>query len=129
LALTKDEPDYHAMHGWILMNKFPGTDAPTAKILEALDRAIALHEDHEKAHAHKAQLLKRLGRDKEALKEFRKVVSINPNNVDASREVRIAQMREDKHAPAAAKGAAGLFGKLLKGVGGDDKNKNAKKKK
>ncbi len=127
LALTKDEPDYHAMHGWILMQKFPGQDAPTAKIFEALDRAIELYDGHEKAHSYKAQMLKRLGRHTEAMRHFNKVVSINPNSLEAAREVRIAQMRDEKQSTSTAKGAAaGLFGKLL---GGGDKDKGKKKKK
>ncbi len=127
LAITKDEPDYHAMYGWLLMMKHPGTDAPTTKILEAFDRAIELHEDHEKAQLYKAQLLKRLGRHTEAMRHYKKAVSINPNNLDAAREVRIAQMRDDKQTGGGAKNAAaGLFGKLL---GGDKPNKSKSKKK
>jgi curved DNA-binding protein CbpA len=117
LLINKDEPDYHAMNGFLLMQKHPG-DTASGAILAALDRAIELHEDHEKAHLYKAQMLKRLGREKDALKEFRKVVSINANNLEASREVRVAQMRTEKQQPTATKAAAGLLGKLL---GGGDK--------
>jgi curved DNA-binding protein CbpA len=126
LAVTKDEPDYHAMLGWLLMMKHTGADAPTAKMFEAFDRAIELYEDHEKAQLYKAQLLKRMGRYTEAMRHYRKVVSINPGNLDAAREVRVAQMRDDKQAPSSAKSAAvGLFGKLL---GGDKGDKSKKKK-
>ncbi len=129
LGLTKDEPDYHAMYGWLLMQKHTGTDAPTGKIMEALDRAIALYADHEKANLYKAQMLKRLGRHNEAMRQYKRVAQINPNNVDAAREVRIAQMREDKDRPLAGKGAAGLFGKLLGGSGNDKDKEKAKAKK
>jgi tetratricopeptide (TPR) repeat protein len=127
LSVTKDEPDYHAMHAWLLMNKFPGSDAPTGKIMEALDRALELHQDHEKAHTCKAKMLQRLGRNAEALRHYKKVVSINPNNVDAAREVRVASMREEK-TEKSSKGsaAAGFLGKLL---GGDKEEKPARKKK
>jgi tetratricopeptide (TPR) repeat protein len=118
LLTTKDEPDYHAMHAWLLMSKFPGNDAPTAKILEALDRALELHEDHEKAHAWKAKMLQRLGRQADAMRHFKRAASINPNNVDAAREVRIASMREERQEKSVAKGVAvGFLGKLL----GNDK--------
>ncbi|HKU39515.1 MAG TPA: DnaJ domain-containing protein, partial [Polyangiales bacterium] len=96
LNITKDEPDYHAMLGWLLMQKFPGNDAPIQQISTALDRAIELHADHEKAQLYKAQLLKRLGRHNEALRHFKRVVAINPNNLDAAREVRVANMREEQ---------------------------------
>jgi tetratricopeptide (TPR) repeat protein len=114
LTVTKDEPDYHAMHAWLLMNKFPGEGAPTGKIMEALDRALELHQDHEKAHATKAKMLQRLGRHAEAMRHFKRVVAINPNNLEAAREVRVASMREEKQEKSIAKGAAaGFLGKLL----------------
>jgi len=113
LTITKDEPDYHAMLGWLLMQKHPGNDAPIQKITEALDRAIELHADHEKAQLYKAQLLKRLGRPTEALRHFKRVVSINPNNLDAAREVRVANMREEQKDKATTKSPAGFLGKLL----------------
>jgi curved DNA-binding protein CbpA len=124
LAMTKDEPDYHAMHGWLLMHKFPGADAPIAKIVEALDRAIELHPAHEKAQLYKAQLLKRQGKHAEALKHFKKVVATNPNNLEAAREVRVANMREEQKDKSEAKSPAGLLGKLLGGI-----EKNLPKKK
>jgi tetratricopeptide (TPR) repeat protein len=83
------------------------------QITQALDRAIELHADHEKAQLYKAQLLKRLGRPQEALRHFKRVVSINPNNLDAAREVRVANMREEQKDKSVAKGPAGLLGKLL----------------
>ncbi|HEY2733230.1 MAG TPA: DnaJ domain-containing protein, partial [Polyangiales bacterium] len=126
LSITKDEPDYHAMHAALLMQKFPGNDAPVGKIMEALDRALELYPDHERAQSSKAQLLKRLGRHAEALRHYRKVVSINPNNLEAAREVRVAQMREEQKDKGGAKGAAaGLFGKLL----GSEKPEEKKGKK
>ena len=117
LAITKDEPDYHAMHAWLLMQKYQGPDAPTGKIMEALDRALELHADHERAHSCKAQMLKRLGRHAEAMRHFKKVVSINPNNLEAAREVRVANMREERQdkTTTAKNAAAGFLGKLLGG--------------
>jgi tetratricopeptide (TPR) repeat protein len=112
LSVTKDEPDYHAMHGYILMNKFPGADAPVAKIMESLDRALELHEEHERAHECKAKMMHRLGRPGEALKHYKRVAAINPNNVEAAREVRIATMRENDKSVKTT--AVGFFGKLLK---------------
>jgi curved DNA-binding protein CbpA len=114
LSLTKDEPDYHAMLGWLLMMKYPGNDAPIQKITEVLDRAIELHADHEKAQLYKAQLLKRLGRPSEALRHFKRVVSINPNNLDAAREVRVANMREEQKGKETIKSPGGFLNKLLR---------------
>jgi curved DNA-binding protein CbpA len=113
LTITKDEPDYHAMLAWLLMQQHQGPDAPIRQITESLDRAIELHPDHEKAQLYKAQLLKRLGRHPEAMRHFKRVVSINPNNLDAAREVRVANMREENKDKTMVKSPAGFLGKLL----------------
>lgn len=126
LSATKDEPDYHAMLAHLLMNKFPSNEAPVAKIIESLDRALELHPEHEKAHESKARMMQRLGKKDDALKHWKRVAAINPNNVDAAREVRIAGMREaqDKQSPKAT--AAGFLGRLLKSD--KDKDKGGKKR-
>lgn len=114
LQVTKDEPDYHAMYGWLLMQKFPnkpGVRAPFDEILACFDTAIGLHDDHERGHLYKGQLLRRMGRARDALAEFKRVVKINPNNVEAAREVRIANMRNSQAPGAAKKG--GFLGKLF----------------
>jgi curved DNA-binding protein CbpA len=119
LTLTKDEPEYHAMHAWLLMKKFPGNDAPLGEMLDACETALKQYERHEKANLYKAQILKRMGKGKEALRWFKKVVEINPRNVDAAREVRVANMRgpsaadSDSNAGTDAEGG-GLLGKLFK---------------
>jgi tetratricopeptide (TPR) repeat protein len=127
LSVTKDEPDYLAMHAFILMNKFPANDAPVGKIMEALDRALELHPEHERAHECKAKMLQRLGKPAEALKHFRRVAAINPNNVEANREVRIATMREGQDKGSAKTTAVGFIGRLLKNDK-DEKTKNPKKR-
>jgi len=127
LSVTKDEPDYLAMHAYILMNKFPSNDAPAGKIMESLDRALELHPEHERAHECKAKMLQRLGRPAEALKHFKRVAAINPNNVEANREVRIATMREGQDKGSAKTTAVGFIGRLLKNEK-DEKSKNPKKK-
>ncbi|MDD9940709.1 MAG: DnaJ domain-containing protein [Myxococcales bacterium] len=124
LDVTKDEPDYHAMYGWLLMQKYPtkpGVRAPYDEMLAACETALELHANHEKAHLYKAQILRRMGRTKEALDHFREVVRINPNNLDAAREVRIAHMRGQSLRPQAGKAKGrrkkeepkGLLGKLF----------------
>jgi tetratricopeptide (TPR) repeat protein len=117
LAVTKDEAEYHAMHAWLLMKKFPGNEAPLTDMLEVCDVALKLHERHEKANLYKGQVLKRMGKGKEAMRYFKRVVEINPRNVDAAREVRVANMRGPEAGPAPAAGeetGGGLLGKLFK---------------
>ena len=116
LSITHDEPDYHAMYGWLLLQQYPnkpGVNAPFEEILAAFDTAIDLHREHEKAHLYKGQVLRRLGKAREALVEFKAVVKINSNNVEAAREVRIANMRTSQSLGGTKK-KDGLFGKLFK---------------
>jgi len=127
LSVIKDDPEYHAMHAWLLMQKFPGQDAPLQKMLESVDKALEVHDRHERANLIKAQILRKQGRQDEALQYFRKVAEINPRNVDAVREVRVAVMRSKQAREAnASKGGkgkgkkdedssvGGLLGKLFK---------------
>lgn len=115
IARVKDEPDYHAMYAWLLMQKFPNQEAPLQKMLESVNRALELHERHERANMLKGQILRRMGRHDEALKYFRVVADINPRNIEAVREVRVATMRTSK--PPVAKGG-GRKGKKVKDEGG-----------
>ena len=127
LQIQRDDPEYNAMYAWLLMQKFPGQDAPLQKMLDAVDKALSAHERHERANLLKAQILRRMGRQDDALEYFQKVAEINPRNVDAMREVRVATMRSHQAGPALRKpgskgkkgkkeaesGVGGLLGKLL----------------
>jgi curved DNA-binding protein CbpA len=114
LAVMKDDAEYQAMYAWLLMQKFPGSgaEAPLGKMLEAVDKALSLHENHERANLLKAQILRRLGRNDEAFEYFQRVAEINPRNIDAMREVRVANMRAS---------AAKASGKPVPGKGGGKK--------
>lgn len=117
LGVIKDEPDYHAMHAWILQQKFPGHDAPLPKMLESVDAALALHPQHERANMLKAQILRKMNKPLDALEYFKKVAEMNPNNIEAVREVRVATMRgttaRKKRQEQESKPVTGLLGKLF----------------
>jgi len=119
LSVVKDEPDYHAMNAWLMMQKFPGQEAPLPKMLESVNRALELFERHERANMLKAQILRRMGKQSEALKYFRLVADINPRNIEAVREVRVHTMRTSTPPDAQRKGKKGKDkGKEESGVGG-----------
>jgi hypothetical protein len=85
-------------------------------MLQAVDRAIKLRPIHEKAHYYKAMILKRRGDEAGALALFKRVMELNPRNVDAEREVRIATMRGGKSGlRKSGEGGDGLFSKLFTG--------------
>jgi curved DNA-binding protein CbpA len=110
LAKNPDEPDYHALYAWILHLMNPADPAPTDEMLVSLERALKANPNSERAHYYRGVVLKRLKRDREALHHFRKALEINPRNVDAAREVRLAGMRRDSKPPP-----PGLLSKLFKG--------------
>jgi curved DNA-binding protein CbpA len=119
LDVVKDEPDYYAMNAWLLMQHYgKREDAPLDAMMESVDRALELYADHEKANMLKAQLYRRMGKQGDALRYFKKVADINPKNIEAVREVRIATMRKENAGPLAARkdedGVGGLIGKLFK---------------
>jgi tetratricopeptide (TPR) repeat protein len=124
-ALKADptQPDYHAMHAWLLSLK-PEYQAPD-KVIECiaeLDKAIALSDRCERAFFWRGMLHKRLGKHLMAQRDFKRTVEINRRNIDAAREVRLYEMRggapadEPPTGPAKAgeAGKAGLLGRLFK---------------
>jgi tetratricopeptide (TPR) repeat protein len=116
--MVKDEADYHAMYAWLLMQKFPNQEAPLQKMLESANRALQLNDRHERANMLKGQILRRMGRHDEALKHFRIVADINPRNIEAVREVRVATMRTSKPPIARSPKGKGKKDKDESGVGG-----------
>jgi len=92
--LSGEEADYHAMKAWLLLQKHPEGDAPFKEMISATDKALKLNKNHERAIYYRGLALKRMKREEEALKFFRRAAELNPKNVDAVREVRIATMRK-----------------------------------
>jgi tetratricopeptide (TPR) repeat protein len=115
-ALNKnpDESDVNALYAWLVHLMNPHDDgAPFDDMLRALDRALRNNPRNERAHFYKGTILKRMKRDNEALKHFRQAVDINPRNVDAAREVRIAGMRRDSKPPPGSNPAGGILSRLF----------------
>ena len=115
-----DEADYHAALGLIRWQSV-GDEGMDAGLLE-LDEALRLTPNHERALMTKARICDRKGDREQAVRLFERVIELNPKNVDAERQVRLAKMRgRDSGSPKAAKGdkskdkSPGLFGKLFGG--------------
>ena len=100
-ALNKNpgESDYLALYAWVLHLQNPTEPAPIDEMLRILERALNENPRSERAHYYRGVILKRAKRDQEALRHFRAAAEINPHNVDAARELRIANMRRDSKAP------------------------------
>lgn len=118
LALDPDNADHIALIAHLEIQR--EGDSPRIKelILE-LDRAVSKNNRNTKTFYYRALAYKKLGRSNDAMADFRKVAELDPDHVDAAREVRLHQMRSSKpggleQAAPASKSAGGFFGKLFK---------------
>lgn len=109
-----DQPEYRALLAWIEAHCLgqPPEDADDRRHfyrdqIKMLDVVIQQEPEYERALFYRGSLLKRSGYAEAALKDFRKVVQLNPRNIDAAREVRLNQMRHKKE----EKG--GIFGRFF----------------
>jgi Fe-S-cluster formation regulator IscX/YfhJ len=123
LDVDPKQADYIAMMAWLQSLK-PMKQDPTStqEQVQELSRAIAISQACERAFFYRAMLLKRLGEEAKAIKDFKRAVELNPRNVDAQREVRLFNMRggvatkpsAGPSAKPAKKEEGGIFGKLFK---------------
>jgi tetratricopeptide (TPR) repeat protein len=126
MALEKDprQADYMAFVTWMTaMRPEHQTLEPSKKLIESLSQAIRLSATCERAYYYRGMLYKRTDQHALAVKDFKRVAELNPNHVDAVREVRLFHMRGGKSnpPPAVAQGQptardalGGLFGKVFK---------------
>jgi tetratricopeptide (TPR) repeat protein len=85
--------DYLALLTWIRIEKDGiGGDA-AARHMAALDRAVKLNERCERAYFYRAMLFKRMGKPDKAYVDFKEAAELNPNNIDAAREVLLYRKR------------------------------------
>lgn len=101
--------EYLALHAW-LRAQLGELSSPSAAehILAALDRAVLKQRASAQIRFLRGQVLKRMGRDEDAFKDFRFVLRTEPSHIDAAREVRLYQLRKHK---AAKK--SGVFARLF----------------
>lgn len=118
LALDPEQSEHIALIAHLELQR---TEEPVQikALIGDLDRAVAKNSRSVKAHYYRALAYKKLGRTADAIADFRVVAGLDPDHVDAAREVRLHQMRASKPGglePAAtpAPKAGGLFGKLFK---------------
>ncbi|MEM7434918.1 MAG: DnaJ domain-containing protein [Myxococcota bacterium] len=122
MAVVRKEADYPAMKAWILLLRDGVEEDEVADEIRALLKAtFKLNTDHVHGHFVRAHFLKRMGNHDKALKHFKKVAKLDPKNLEAMREVRVATMRlsrgRSSAPPPAISGgskAPGIFGKFFK---------------
>ena len=120
LAADPAQPEYLAGLAWLESMKPENQDEDsTMKRIGMLTEALARNPKFEKAVFYRAMLYKRLGRDRDAMTDFKLSVELNPRNIDSAREIRLYNMRRESKAPGGRNstrppGAAQIFGKLFK---------------
>ena len=97
LELNPEEADYHATKAWVLMLR-DGLKSRDNRMLVATlaNEALRLNDNNERAHLVRAAVHKEEGQHDDAIAHYQRVVEINPRNVQAMRELRLSQMRDQK---------------------------------
>lgn len=92
MQINPEEPDLDASYAGCLL-ALEGSEQFLPEVLRRTDKVLAAMPTHDRAHFHRAMALRRVGREREAIEHFQKAAAANPKNIDAVREVRLAQMR------------------------------------
>jgi tetratricopeptide (TPR) repeat protein len=106
LELFPDEGDHHAYYGYVLHLCHPGDAAMAAEAMEHVKRGIKIASHREKPYLFLGRLNKAVGLADQAEKMFVRAVQIEPNCLEAVRELRLIQMRREK--------SKGLIGRLFR---------------
>ncbi|HYP88417.1 MAG TPA: J domain-containing protein, partial [Polyangiaceae bacterium] len=91
------QADHIALHAWIQAQK------PSANLTDLavqLEKAAKAEPNNLRVRWYRGQLLKRLGRAREALLDFRFIAERDARHTDAHREVRLYQMRRGARPPS-----------------------------
>jgi DnaJ-domain-containing protein 1 len=99
IAYSSDpsQADHVALYVWIAAQK-PSADL--TELAVQLEKAAKTDPNNLRVRWYRGQLLKRLGRAREALHDFRFIVERDPRHTDAHREVRLYAMRRGNQPPS-----------------------------
>jgi curved DNA-binding protein CbpA len=116
VAGDKDQPEYAALYAWIRARKTGASAQDIAASLDVLKGAVAKQNNNVKMRYYYAGVLKLAGHDNAALREFKFVADNDPSNLDAARELRLAEMRRQQggHEKEGTASDGGLFGRFFK---------------
>ncbi|MDH5566687.1 MAG: response regulator [Myxococcales bacterium] len=106
LQLYPHEGDHHAHYGWALYLCHPGDPSMVGEALEHVKRGLKLASHREKPYLFLGRLYKAIGRVEMAEKMFARAVQVQPDCVEALRELRLINMRRQK--------SKGLIGRILR---------------
>jgi curved DNA-binding protein CbpA len=107
------QPEYAALYAWIRTRRPEPSEELVAQSLATLKGAVGMQPNNVKVRYYLATVLKLMGQESAALREFRFVAENDPGNLDAARELRLHDMRR-KQERAEAEESSGLLGRLFK---------------
>jgi CheY-like chemotaxis protein/tetratricopeptide (TPR) repeat protein len=91
-----DEGEYHAYHGWALWLADPEAEGRMELARAQILRGRKLAPSSDKPYLFLGRLYKAEGKDAVAEKMFQKVIELDPDCVDAIRELRLIDMRRQR---------------------------------
>ena len=96
VQLYPDEGEYHAYLGWALWLSDPQGEGRVELARKHLLRGAKLAPSSDKPYLFLGRLYKAEGKDAVAEKMFQKVIELDPDCVDAIRELRLIDMRRQR---------------------------------
>ena len=88
-------PDHQATRAWLLSLQLT-SERPPRVLVDALESALKLNPEHPRALYVKGLVLKRMGRENDAIRCFQRTLAADPKHLDAKRELRLIRLRRDK---------------------------------
>lgn len=83
--------EYIALLGWL--ESMGSSKTAVQDALMTINRSLKIDPDSDRALYYRGAVLKRLGKDEDAMKDFRRAATLNPQNLEAVREIRLHGMR------------------------------------
>jgi curved DNA-binding protein CbpA len=96
VQLYDEEGEYHAFLGYALLLNHPADPRALERAQAEFDRAKRLNPKCDRAFLFNGYLHKSTGKMAKAETEFRQATELNPQNVEAARELRLMAMRREK---------------------------------
>jgi tetratricopeptide (TPR) repeat protein len=106
-----DQAEYVALYAWLLAQ----VSGEVEQALGLINPAIEREPENVKALWFRAQLHKKVGKEREAMRDCKRILQIKPQHVDAARELRVYEMRRRTGSPPDS-GRGGLLGRFRKKV-------------
>lgn len=108
LETDPEQADHLALCAWI---RACAKEGDLSVEIGNLDRALEQEPNNIRALWYRGQLLKRSGKSLTAMRDFKNILKIKPNHVEAKRELRVHQMRKRSDQQ---RSTPGFLGRLLK---------------